>query len=302
MVSVVICTCSRGESVLMPVRSLLADPSSRLEVIVVDQSADNATGEALHAHLADPRLRYIHTATPGKTRAMNLGLREARGTIVAFTDDDCVTGRGFPFELADVLASRPRAAVAFCTVAAAPHDPALGFVPAYRCVEGRTLRSPGDLARGRGLEGGMAVRKPLLLEMGGFDETLGPGAEMPAAEGPDVALRALLRGYEILETERASVVHHGFYSWERGRQVGKRDFEGIGAFCAKALRCGGWRCAGMVLGEVWANLVRPPLSNLVRLQHPRGMRRPIYFAQGFARAWKMHSPEARGLRSRSTHS
>lgn len=58
------------------------------EVIVID-SSDDGTTELVRDHFPDVRLVCLEKKTlPGSGR--NLGIREARGEIVAFTDSDCV--------------------------------------------------------------------------------------------------------------------------------------------------------------------------------------------------------------------
>src|SRR5262245_42465703 len=69
------------------------DPSFAL--LVVDQSDDARTGETVRALMPDPpQLRYLHTSTPGLSRAYNIGVRETVGELIAFTDDDCIAPAG----------------------------------------------------------------------------------------------------------------------------------------------------------------------------------------------------------------
>ena len=91
-VSVVMSTRNRGESVIPAVSSVLRDQGCCWEVILVDQSTDDATERALAAAglLDDPRLVYRRTSKTGVSRGRNEGIALARGEIVAITDDDCV--------------------------------------------------------------------------------------------------------------------------------------------------------------------------------------------------------------------
>jgi glycosyltransferase involved in cell wall biosynthesis len=56
------------------------------EVILVDQSDSPARLEAFASALD---VVYVHTDIRGATRARNVGAAHARGTVIAFTDDDC---------------------------------------------------------------------------------------------------------------------------------------------------------------------------------------------------------------------
>ena len=71
------------------VASILANTHPNFELVVVDQSKDNETLEALKPFGADPRLRYVKITTVGKGNALNAGLKETKGSVIAITDDDC---------------------------------------------------------------------------------------------------------------------------------------------------------------------------------------------------------------------
>jgi len=74
---------------------LLAQNYPRLEVIAVNDRSTDRTGRILDEFAArDPRLRAVHVAhLPegwfGKNHAMHVGMRQARGTYLCFTDADC---------------------------------------------------------------------------------------------------------------------------------------------------------------------------------------------------------------------
>ncbi len=88
LVSVVIPTTRRHDLVLRALRSVLAQTYAALEIIVVIDGPNPATTLAL-AGCADPRLRVLHTADCyGAGAARNLAALSARGTWLAFLDDD----------------------------------------------------------------------------------------------------------------------------------------------------------------------------------------------------------------------
>lgn len=57
-----------------------------------------------------PRLRWVYSDKPGLTRARNIGLRNTRGDLVIFTDDDVVLEPGFVLSHVKVANAHPRAA------------------------------------------------------------------------------------------------------------------------------------------------------------------------------------------------
>jgi glycosyltransferase involved in cell wall biosynthesis len=87
-VSVVIPTCNRPGLATRAVTSALAQTYADLEVVVVIDGPDPATGDALAA-IPDPRLRVLPLTARGKApNARNQGVRVAAGRWTAFLDDD----------------------------------------------------------------------------------------------------------------------------------------------------------------------------------------------------------------------
>ncbi len=133
LVSAIVCTRNRGDSIVRTIESILANTYPRFEPIVVDQSTDDRTAAAAAPFLADARLRYIRSDTRGVSTARNIGLAEARAEVVLFTDDDCEVPPDWVEQMARIFRQHARVAVAFCSVEAVGHDTSKGFIPAYRC-------------------------------------------------------------------------------------------------------------------------------------------------------------------------
>jgi glycosyltransferase involved in cell wall biosynthesis len=95
LVSLIICTCNRPQTLGDTLKSILAqklDGSFDLEVVVVDNSPDGKMKTALDPFQASFKgaLKYFHEPTKGKSHALNCGVKNAKGEIVAFTDDDVI--------------------------------------------------------------------------------------------------------------------------------------------------------------------------------------------------------------------
>ncbi len=87
-VSVCIRTHDRPEDLRGAVASALAQGQDDLEVVVADDSSDDAAGRVL-AELADPRLRRVRVAPPGgPAAALRTALDAARAPLLALLDDD----------------------------------------------------------------------------------------------------------------------------------------------------------------------------------------------------------------------
>src|SRR4051794_14485488 len=85
-VSVVIPTYNRAHLVPRAVASALANVIAGDEVIVVDDGSTDGTETALAPYRE--RIRLVNGRHAGAGGARNLGVREARGDLVAFLDSD----------------------------------------------------------------------------------------------------------------------------------------------------------------------------------------------------------------------
>lgn len=86
-VSVVVPTRNRRELLRVTLDTVLAQGDPVHDVIVVDDGSTDGTAEQV-AMFRDPRVRLVLAGGGGVARARNLGLAQARGDWVAFTDDD----------------------------------------------------------------------------------------------------------------------------------------------------------------------------------------------------------------------
>jgi hypothetical protein len=280
LISVVICTRNRPADIVQAVGSIFADPCVTIELIVIDQSDDDATELAL-ADMRPANLRYIKSTTTGKGAALNEAFAVAASPYIVCTDDDCVAPPGWITSIVRPLIDRPDVALVFSPVIAAPHDERFGYIPAYTMGRDRLLTKPRQICRGHGLGAGMAVRRDAVLAMGGADEALGPGARFPAADDLDLEIRFLLRGSHVYEAADIGIVHYGFRTLEQGRAHTVRDWTALGACLAKPLRARHPVALLIAAWLVWARALRPAIVDVGHLRRPR-LRRIAAFASGFA--------------------
>jgi GT2 family glycosyltransferase len=218
--------------------SLLALTPGEAEILVVDQSAGDAT-----RRLAQPvpGARYLRSA-PGLSRGRNLALEAASAPLLAFTDDDVEFGPGWPGGICEGFARDGRIGVV-C---------GLGLSSA-----GETLphRPPGSYAWpmnpfGLGHGFNFAVRLEAVAEVGGFDERLGAGTEFGSGEDSDMLYRMLRAGWTVLSHEGITVVHH---TWRHGRDERRLHTGygmGAGAQTAKHVRRGDATAGRFAIEEV----------------------------------------------------
>ncbi len=200
MISLVVATLGRVAEIGALFDSLTAQDTP-FEVILVDQNAD-ARLEALVAEWA-PRLplRHLRAPRPHANASRNLGLRHARGDLVAFPDDDCLLPPGTLARVRAAFDAEP-ALVALSGPAATPEG-GLG--------SGRWNTQAGPLTLGNVwtsvIEFNLWLRRDVALSLGGLDEAMGPGARFGSAEGNDLVCRALHAGHAARYDPALRVIH-----------------------------------------------------------------------------------------------
>jgi glucosyl-dolichyl phosphate glucuronosyltransferase len=94
-ISVVVCTYNRSaylKSMLKSIREAVIPDHLSWELILVDNNSDDDTRlvfEEFERH-NDLKAKYVFEQQPGIAHARNRGIQEARGDIIAFTDDDVI--------------------------------------------------------------------------------------------------------------------------------------------------------------------------------------------------------------------
>lgn len=192
-ISVVVPTRDRVESLPAAVESILAQDGVDLELLVVDDASTDATPAYLSDIAAsDARVRTLGTDRPqGASAARNLGASAARGSLLAFNDDDCV------WEVDKLKVQRARmrssgAGVVYCREAI--RWPELGWV-----VNGRPDAERRGAVRSLVTANYIGTVGPLMersvfLEAGGFDERL------PRLQEWDLWLRmGLVTGFAFVD-------------------------------------------------------------------------------------------------------
>jgi GT2 family glycosyltransferase len=171
-VSVVMITRDRRAEAIEAVRRLRALPE-RPPVIVVDNGSRDNTVAALH--LADPGVRTLVLEQNIGAAARNLGVRLARTSYVAFSDDDSGWQQGALARALARFAADERLAVLAARILVGPEG---RLDPTCRDM---ATRFPPDADGSVPVVGfvacGAVVRKDAFLEAGGFESRFGVGGE-----------------------------------------------------------------------------------------------------------------------------
>ena len=90
--SIIICTRNRAEALqqtLGSIRKLEVPSDLQVELILVDNGSSDRTNEVIRsARLSKMTVRNLYAGNPGKSRALNLAISKAEGSVLLFTADD----------------------------------------------------------------------------------------------------------------------------------------------------------------------------------------------------------------------
>ena len=92
-ITVILCTFNRATSLSKALESVACSElpeSVEWEVLVVDNNSSDRTREVIEEYCRQfpGRFRYLFEPQQGLSSARNAGIREARGDVLAFLDDD----------------------------------------------------------------------------------------------------------------------------------------------------------------------------------------------------------------------
>ena len=238
LLSVIIPTYQRPETLVRAVRSIRSSAGAGLEVIVADQSQDAATKEAVLA-MRDDRVCYCHLAPPNKSRASNTAARLARGEVLIFADDDIIVTPKWLHTAKRTLERYPNCAVVVGPIISVRYKggPCPSFPLAYVPNRSKDL-CPRDIRHGFGAC--TVIRRVSFEAIGGYDERLGPGAISPCSEDWDLVYRARMLGHGV-RYEPAALVYHDWIETpgERERKETERDAARMAARVSAWMQFGG---------------------------------------------------------------
>lgn len=233
-ISVVICTRNRGDLIRATLLSVLEGTCRPDELLVVDQSDGDETRRAVESVAAestgeDGAVRYLATDTRGLSAARNVGLKQSRGEIVAFTDDDVIVCADWLELTRAEFAAYPRLALLFGTVLPPQgYDWVQEYIPYTEVKTCRALRWSHPEAL-RGIGANMSLRRSTFERVGGFDTHLGAGTP-PVGEDLEYALRCLCQRppLPVQTLDAARVVHHAGARTGADRLRFLKNVQGIG--------------------------------------------------------------------------
>jgi glycosyltransferase involved in cell wall biosynthesis len=301
-ITVIVCTYNRCDLLAKTLDRIAAQTVPepfKWEVLVVNNNSSDQTRELVESIcVKDPaRFRLVSEPQQGLSYARNTGIRNARGKILVFTDDDICVESDWLWNLTSSLHSGEWAGAGGQIMPVC-----LGVLPNWLTIDDfKTLGPfagfdlgavPGPLMRPP-YGGNMAYRRETFEKYGGFRVDLGrTGTSLQGREEVEFANRLLAKG-EKLRYEPAAVVRHTvpksrmsksyvlrWYYWN-----GRSEVVDLGPPTDAR-----WKLGGVPL-YLFRRLARWTLQWMVSIGAPRrfACQRTVWYLAGIALACYSHS-------------
>lgn len=218
MLTAIICTYNRAKYIGNLLESLAANDlaKSEYEIVLVDNNCTDNTREICEAFAKahkDVNFRYVVEPEQGLSAARNKGIKEARGEIIVYVDDDALVDPHYLRTYAEWFAAHPETQACGGPI-----------VPLYETVEPSWMTphtkalltawmNYGDKVRkypkGRYPGGGNAAyRKSVFDKVGLFNTALGrKGGNLMGSEEKDIFDKMHALGLQVLYLP-TPVLHH----------------------------------------------------------------------------------------------
>ncbi len=269
-VSILICTRNRADSLartLAAMRRLPLPAGWAVELLVADNGSTDATPEVVAAAAEDAPfpIRRVAAPRPGLAAARNQALAAAGGSLILFTDDDCLPEPDWLVQAVALLAAEPMQVLGGRVELANPDH----LHVSVKTDRDRAVLGPRDALFGFIHGANLGFGRIVLDRIGWFDERFGAGTPLHAAEDTDFFWRALRAGIPVVYDPGFAVSHdHGrsgqatYWRLMRGYWFSK------GAFATKHARLGDW--------HIWRATYWETRSTIRQaLRNPREWRAPL---------------------------
>ncbi len=202
MISLVVGTLNRTVELERLLTSLDQQTHKDFEVVIVDQNSDDRVSEVVEEH-RELQIRHLRCGR-GLSRARNVGLRAASGSICAIPDDDC----WYPPELLESVNSWFEDNANFDVFLTSVRDES-GNLQGPRRRSGIGCECDKQSVWHHGISINNFWRNSVTDDVGAFDELIGAGSEtiFQSGEETDFLIRALDSGHRIWYEPRVSVFH-----------------------------------------------------------------------------------------------
>lgn len=223
MLSVIIPTRNRKGFLEDAVKSILRQILyvDEVELLVVDNDSTDGTRELIQRMASEnPCIRYLFAQEPGLHVGRHLGMREAKGNILAYTDDDIIATEGWLAAIKTVFESKPKVALVGGKVLPRWEGNIPEWINLFRTENKYGWRlgylslldlgeKTKEIPAGHVFGCNFSVRKNVLLDCGGFHPD-GMPQELIRYRGDGetaLSLEIQKKGYIAIYEPKASVYH-----------------------------------------------------------------------------------------------
>ena len=220
LVSVIVCTYNRAESLRETIAALQRQASPTgvgVELVVVDNNSSDRTPQVVEqcGREGSRPLRYVFEPTQGLSHARNRGVQEARGELIAFTDDDVIPDPGWVAALWQATERFSADAVGGRILPLWAKQPPAWLAGQQLVLESLAILDGGPEPVMDGIHtayriygANMAFRKSVFSQIGAFRTDLGVvGAKQMRGDETEMLVRAHRAGKRLVYAPQA-VVHH----------------------------------------------------------------------------------------------
>lgn len=218
MLTVIICTYNRAKYIGPLLESIAANdlPKSEYEIVLVDNNCTDNTREICDAFATahkDVNFRYTTEPEQGLSAARNKGIKEAKGDIIVYIDDDALVDPNYLQDYAEWFAAHPETMACGGPIEPLYETQEPEWMTPYTKALLTAWMDYGDKVReypkGRFPGGGNAAyRKCVFDKVGFFNTALGrKGGNLMGSEEKDIFDKMHSLGMEVLYLP-APVLHH----------------------------------------------------------------------------------------------
>lgn len=204
-VSVIIPACGDSERIMNCIESVLGLDYPDYELILVDDGLSQRIISRLSVF--EGRLKLLKSGGKGPSYARNMAVKEAKASLIAFTDSDCIVEKNWLTELSRGLSSDTQAVS--CGGAQGVPDDASSFEKSvYTALKisgflSDYLHTSSSIRRvSHNPSCNVIYKKDILEEEGGFAAGLWPGEDV------ELDHRLRRKGYRLLFNPAALVYHY----------------------------------------------------------------------------------------------
>lgn len=174
-------------------------PDDAYEVVVVDNGSEDEPDDLVKG--MGPNFRYATEPRPGSYTARNEGVRKARGSVLAFTDADCLPQPRWLENGVERVTESPEIGLVGGKITVfSPGEGAPTPWDVHNAVQGFRQRDYIE-RRGFAATANAFTTKAVMDEVGGFDASLKSGGDF------DFGNRVRQQGYGLVYEETAEVRH-----------------------------------------------------------------------------------------------